>query len=432
MGVGLKYRSFARRDSSGMSSSLSPASDATPFTSKLAAAITAFVLSTFVVVGTPTPVSAQTVPEITLPIAIEELGMVRWTDTWGAPRSGGRSHVGVDIIGPKMTKLVAAADGTITWMRHNSSRGNIIYLTDDDGWQYTYIHINNDTPGTDDGANHYDQAFAPGIERGVRVEAGQVIAYMGDSGNAEWTVPHLHFEIVSPDGQNINPAPIVDAARDRALRTVPEVDPALVAPFTDFEVFADNLFGVVHGRSATNAELQALADLVINEGLEAALASVITPSSAGASLDRLYEAYFLRRADAEGFNYWMNQFRAGAELSEIAEWFADSEEFQTRYSGLEFGDFLDQLYRDVLDREPDEGGKRYWLDLLEDGQLTRGSIVVQFTESAELIAATEHRSEITMLSLVFTQQIPNGETERLWESLRLNADVQASLSRIDL
>ncbi len=415
-----------------MSSSLSPASDATPFTSKLAAAITAFVLSTFVVVGTPTPVSAQTVPEITLPIALEELGQVRWTDTWGAPRSGGRSHVGVDIIGPKMTKLVAAADGTITWMRHDSSRGNIIYLTDDDGWQYTYIHINNDTPGTDDGANHYDQAFAPGIERGVRVKAGQLIAYMGDSGNAEWTVPHLHFEIVSPDGTNINPAPVVDAALERALRAVPEVDPALVAPFTDFETFADTLFGVVHGRSATNAELGALAQLVEEGGLDAALASVISSTSAGASLDRLYEAYFLRRADADGFNYWMNQFRAGAELAEIAEWFAESDEFKNRYSGLEFGDFLDQLYRDVLDREPDIAGKNYWLDLLEDGQLTRGSIVVQFTESAELIAATEHRSEITMLSLVFTQQIPNGDTERLWESLRVSADLQASLSRIEL
>jgi hypothetical protein len=331
------------------------------------------------------------------------------------------------MLGPKMTPLVAAADGTITWMRHDTSRGNILYLTDDDGWQYTYIHINNDTPGTDDGANRYEEAFAPGIERGARVQAGQVIAYMGDSGNAEWTVSHLHFEIVSPDGYNVNPAPIVDAALDRALRTVPAVDAALVAPFESFEVMADSLYRVVHGRNANNTELTALAAEVTKGGLDAALASVIGPHTAGASLDRLYEAYFLRQADTVGFNYWMDQFRAGASLAEIAEWFADSEEFKTRYAGLEFSDFLDQLYRDVLGREPDEAGKAYWLDLLDRGLLTRGTIVIQFTEGAELINATRHRSEVTMLSLVFTEQIPTSELEREWESLRLNSDLQSSL-----
>ena len=422
MGVGLKFCTFARRDSFGMSFSSSPA-NAAPFTSKLSAAVTSLVLFTLVIVGAPAPAAAQSVPEITLPIAVDDIDQVRWTDTWGAARSGGRSHVGVDMLGPKMTKLVAAADGTITWMRHDSGRGNIIYLTDDAGWQYTYIHINNDTPGTDDGANRYNEAFGPGIERGARVKAGQLIAYMGDSGNAEWTVAHLHFEILDPS---------VDAARERTLRSVPEVDSALVAPFDDFESFADNLFSVVHGRSATSTELIDLAGVVNDAGLDAALASVISSSSAGASLDRLYEAYFLRRADTEGFNYWMGQFRAGAELPEIAEWFAESEEFKTRYADLQFGDFLDQLYIDVLDRQPDIEGKNYWLQLLEDGQLTRGSIVVQFTESAELIAATEHRSEITMLSLVFTQQIPTGDIERLWESLRLSTDLQGSLSRIDL
>jgi hypothetical protein len=375
----------------------------------------------------PAPAAASSVPEITLPIAVDHIGSVQWTDTWGAPRSGGRSHVGVDILGPKMTPLVAAADGTITWMRHDTTRGNILYLTDDQGWQYTYIHINNDTPGTDDGANRYEEAFAPGIERGVRVKAGQLIAYMGDSGNAEWTVSHLHFEIVSPDGYNVNPTSIVDAARERALRSVPVVDPALVAPFEDFETMSDSLYGVVHGRDASNAELVSLAASVNEEGLDAALASVIGPNTAGASLDRLYEAYFLRQADTDGFNYWMEQFRAGASLAEIAEWFADSEEFQTRYAGLDFSVFLDQLYRDVLGRQPDEAGKAYWMDLLDRGSLNRGSIVIQFTEGAELINATRHRSEVTMLSLVFTEKTPSSDLEQQWKSLRVSSDLQSSV-----
>jgi hypothetical protein len=426
MGLGLHWARGARRDSQGMFRCRLKA-DPSLRPRRLAVAVALGIVGPFITAFAPEPAAAASVPEITLPIAVDHIGSVQWTDTWGAPRSGGRSHVGVDILGPKMTPLVAAADGTITWMRHDTSRGNILYLTDDQGWQYTYIHINNDTPGTDDGANRFEEAFAPGIERGARVEAGQVIAYLGDSGNAEWTVSHLHFEIVSPDGYNVNPAPIVDAARDRALRTVPSVDPARVAPFVNFEEMADSLYGVVHGRSANNAELATLATTVNQDGLDAALASVIGPNTPGASLDRLYEAYFLRQADTAGFNYWIDQIRAGADLAEIAEWFADSEEFQTRYAGMEFADFLDQLYRDVLGREPDEAGKAYWLDLLDRGLLNRGTIVIQFTEGAELIQATEYRSEVTMLSLVFTDQIPSSELEQQWRSLRLSTDLQGSV-----
>lgn len=378
------------------------------------------------------PAAAHGVPEITLPIGPDHLDEVHWTDTWGAPRSGGRTHVGVDMIGPKMTPLLAAADGVVSWMRHDSSRGNILYLVDDDGWQYTYIHINNDTPGTDDGANRYDQAFGPGIAEGVRVRAGQVIAYMGDSGNAEWTVPHLHFEIVDPDGYNINPAPIVDAALDRASRAVPDVDPALVSPFVDFLAFGDGLYQTVHGRRATSPELNDLASALTEDGLDAAVASVITPRSASASLDRLYEAYFLRPADTDGFNYWMGQYRTGASLSDIAEQFARSQEFVNRYGHLTFGDFLDQLYADVLLRDPDEVGKAYWLDLLERGSLNRGEIVVYFTEGDELIGLTQRRTEVTMLSLLFADRTPSADETAEWEALRSSSDLRASVRSVYL
>ncbi len=69
------------------------------------------------------------------------------------------------------------------------------------GWQVTtatatsHIHLNNDTPGTDDGQGGFQYAFAPGLTSGQHVEQGQFIAYVGDSGNAENTSPHLHFEI---------------------------------------------------------------------------------------------------------------------------------------------------------------------------------------------------------------------------------------------
>lgn len=139
---------------------------------------------------------------ITFPV----IGPVSYSDTYGAPRSGDRTHAGQDLMGSKMQELVAARNGTITYITiPEQSYGHMLTITDDEGWQYHYIHLNNDTPGTDDGNASLEHVFGPGIERGARVEAGQLVAYMGDSGNAENTAPHLHFEMEDPSGTNVNP-----------------------------------------------------------------------------------------------------------------------------------------------------------------------------------------------------------------------------------
>jgi len=66
-----------------------------------------------------------------------------------------------------------AADGVISWVKADSgsgTSGNMLQLKADDGWIYWYIHINNDTPGTDDGLNPPDYRFAPGIDAGSRLK----------------------------------------------------------------------------------------------------------------------------------------------------------------------------------------------------------------------------------------------------------------------
>ena len=146
---------------------------------------------------------------ITFPV----IGEVHYTDTYGAPRSGDRTHAGQDLMGSKMQQLVAAADGTVTYLTiPEASYGYMLTITDDEGWQYHYIHINNDTPGTDDGQASLEHVFGPGIERGVRVQAGQLVGYLGDSGNAESTAPHLHFEMEDPSGTNVNPFKALEEA----------------------------------------------------------------------------------------------------------------------------------------------------------------------------------------------------------------------------
>lgn len=140
------------------------------------------------------------------------VGEVNYSDTFGACRGSGcsRTHLGVDILAAKLTPVVAVADGVVGWVK-DTVGGNCcsMSISHDDGWETYYIHMNNDTPGTDDGQGI---GIAAGIEPGVRVRAGQLIGWVGDSGNAEATASHLHFELHTPDGTVVNPTPYVDAA----------------------------------------------------------------------------------------------------------------------------------------------------------------------------------------------------------------------------
>lgn len=141
--------------------------------------------------------------DITFPVA----GTFSFRNDFGDPRDGGaRRHEGNDIIAEKMTPLVAAVDGFVTFMAiPQVSWGYSITLRDSQGYSYRYLHLNNDSPGTDDGAGGEAGAYAAGLNRGSRVVRGQLLGWVGDSGNAENTVSHLHFEIATPSGLPINP-----------------------------------------------------------------------------------------------------------------------------------------------------------------------------------------------------------------------------------
>jgi murein DD-endopeptidase MepM/ murein hydrolase activator NlpD len=147
-------------------------------------------------------------------------GDVTYEDTFGACRGVdcSRQHMGIDIFAPKLRPLVAAQTGRVTWLRTNASgtAGNGVGITDAEGWRYLYLHVNNDTPGTDDSANPAEWRFASGVTMGSMVEAGDVIGFLGDSGNAETTPPHVHFELRTPAGETVNPYPSLRVAQGPA------------------------------------------------------------------------------------------------------------------------------------------------------------------------------------------------------------------------
>jgi murein DD-endopeptidase MepM/ murein hydrolase activator NlpD len=112
-------------------------------------------------------------------------------DTWGAPRSGGRRHQGVDMLGPTGTPLAAVVSGYAEF-KTNSLGGNAVGLKGSNGNYYYYAHLDR-------------------WEGGSRnVTRGEIIGYMGDTGNATGT-PHLHFEIHPGGGAAVNPYPSVRA-----------------------------------------------------------------------------------------------------------------------------------------------------------------------------------------------------------------------------
>jgi len=146
-----------------------------------------------------------------------ETAMVGFSDTWGAPRSGGRHHEGTDIMSPKGTWVLAVADGVVERLDWNRMSGWNIMIRHTGGWTSHYLHLNNDTPGTDDGDGGAETAFAEGLEVGARVQAGDVIGFVGDSGNAEGGGSHTHFEL-HVDGTKVNPYPYLAEAMERKIR----------------------------------------------------------------------------------------------------------------------------------------------------------------------------------------------------------------------
>jgi len=118
-------------------------------------------------------------------------GTTAFVNDWGAPRSGGRTHQGTDLLAAMGTPLVAVVAGTIDWDVDDLG-GNGVWLHGEDGVGYYYAHLSR---WEGDAPRH--------------VGRGEVVGYVGDTGNARGGPPHLHFGIRAPTGEMVNPFPTV-------------------------------------------------------------------------------------------------------------------------------------------------------------------------------------------------------------------------------
>ena len=113
-----------------------------------------------------------------------------YVDSWGAARSGGRSHQGTDVMAPHGARVFAFVNGVVSRESTSSNGGIQLYLQGDNGTEYFYAHLS---------------GYA--VSTGARVRAGQLIAYNGQTGNARYTAPHVHFEVHPGGGSPVNPYP---------------------------------------------------------------------------------------------------------------------------------------------------------------------------------------------------------------------------------
>ena len=126
------------------------------------------------------------VVDITFPVEAD----ATYSDDYANPRSGGRVHRATDIFAPAGSNVVAARGGVVVWLPQSESgnAGFAIQIRGDDDRTYAYYHLG-------PAGGRLGQAVARDVKYGSRVERGQFLGLLGDSGNAAGGAPHLHFEI---------------------------------------------------------------------------------------------------------------------------------------------------------------------------------------------------------------------------------------------
>lgn len=146
-------------------------------------------------------------PDTRLAMPLEDVSKKQIADTWHAPRGTGRRHEGQDIFAPRGTPVLSATNGYVLRIGENSLGGQTVSVISSGGRVYYYAHLD---------------SYAPGLQEGDRVSTHSVLGFVGTTGNAQGTPPHLHFGVYTLTGA-INPLPLLtDRTRPNVTRNRPK------------------------------------------------------------------------------------------------------------------------------------------------------------------------------------------------------------------
>jgi murein DD-endopeptidase MepM/ murein hydrolase activator NlpD len=127
-----------------------------------------------------------------LPVPVAGVKPAGLVDTWGGARSEGRRHEGIDIFARRGTPVLAATEGIVMRVGTNRLGGQVVWVLGPGGQRHYYAHL--------DGYGD--------VHAGMRIGAGSIVGYVGNTGNAATTPPHLHYGIYTAAGA-INPFPFL-------------------------------------------------------------------------------------------------------------------------------------------------------------------------------------------------------------------------------
>jgi murein DD-endopeptidase MepM/ murein hydrolase activator NlpD len=127
-----------------------------------------------------------------LPVPVEGVRVRALRDTWHGARGEGRRHEGIDIFARRGTPVLSSTEGIVTQVGTNRLGGLVVWVMGPGGQRHYYAHLD----------RHAD------VAAGMRIQAGRVLGYVGTSGNAQGTPPHLHYGVYDMGGA-INPYPLL-------------------------------------------------------------------------------------------------------------------------------------------------------------------------------------------------------------------------------
>jgi murein DD-endopeptidase MepM/ murein hydrolase activator NlpD len=130
-----------------------------------------------------------------LPVPVQGVRPRALRDTWNGARSEGRKHEGIDIFAKRGTPVLSSTEGIVTEVGTNRLGGLVVWVMGPGGQRHYYAHL---------------ERYAD-VAAGMRIAPGRVLGYVGDSGNAKGTPPHLHYGVYQVGGA-INPYPLLRAA----------------------------------------------------------------------------------------------------------------------------------------------------------------------------------------------------------------------------
>ncbi|SDD04954.1 Peptidase family M23 [Massilia sp. PDC64] len=129
-----------------------------------------------------------------LPVPVAGVKPAQLADTWGGARSGGRRHEGIDIFAKRGTPVLSSTEGIVLRVGTNRLGGQVVWVLGPGGQRHYYAHL-----------ERYGD-----VRAGMRVRTGSILGYVGNTGNAATTPPHLHYGIYTAGGA-INPYPLLKA-----------------------------------------------------------------------------------------------------------------------------------------------------------------------------------------------------------------------------